>query len=272
MLGKILRIDVDQTDSGKNYAVPGDNPYVSDSSFIPEIWAYGLRNPWKISFDRENGDLFIADVGQNLWEEVNHQPSSSTGGENYGWRLMEGKERKTHLRTIYQKSSTNTIVTGTHCFDPEDCTIDPSLTMPILEYEHVNGACSVTGGYIYRGSKQTNSNLQGVYIYGDFCSGDFWGAEQDEDGNWTNTLVKQASGLLISSFGEKKSTGQIFVADYATGSIYVIDQCRDKKNYYFKFPKRTCKFISRRQNRIQKYCKRQQVFRKCKNTCSNPTC
>lgn len=251
MLGKILRIDVDNIDTGKNYAVPADNPFVSDPSFLPEIWAYGLRNPWKISFDKKNGDLFIADVGQNQWEEVNYQPASSTGGENYGWRLME----------------------GTHCYIPEVCTIDPSLTMPILEYEHVGGACSVTGGYVYRnGKNKRNKSLRGVYIYGDFCSGDFWGARKDENGEWSNTLIKESSGVFISTFGQNKRNGQVFVADYMTGAIYRVQRCWDNKNFFYIEPKRTCKFIGRRENRIKKFCKESEVYDNCKNTCSNPTC
>src|SRR6266498_2339364 len=128
LLGKILRIDV----SALPYRVPPSNPFVNTAGARPEIWAYGLRNPWRFTFDRTTGDLLIADVGQGDWEEVDVQPATSIGGENYGWRRME----------------------GTHCYPPgtTNCQ-DPSFTMPILEYSHAGGACSITGGYRYHGAK-----------------------------------------------------------------------------------------------------------------------
>jgi len=186
MLGKILRIDVDNASNGKNYAVPSDNPFVSDSNSLDEIWAYGLRNPWKISFDSSTGDLFIADVGQNEWEEVNYQSSTSSGGENYGWRLMEGN----------------------HCYNPETNCDSEGLKMPILEYAHVDNACSVTGGYRYRGKR---TKMVGTYFYGDYCNGHIWGATMEENGTWTTELVKESSGLFITSFGED-ILGHIYVA------------------------------------------------------------
>ena len=129
LLGKVLRIDVDSTDPGLNYAVPPSNPFFGSPPTLPEIWAYGLRNPWRFSFDRGTGDLFIGDVGQNAVEEIDFQPAASPGGENYGWRLMEGSS----------------------CFNPPTNCNDGSLILPILEYSHFLG-CSVTGGYVYRGS------------------------------------------------------------------------------------------------------------------------
>src|SRR5262249_48071466 len=126
LLGKIIRIDVD---SGPPYAIPPTNPLVNTPGARGEIWAFGLRNPWRFSFDRATGDLLIADVGQNAWEEVNFQPSASAGGANYGWRRME----------------------GFHCFNPSSNCSLPSLTQPVLEYSHALG-CSVTGGFRYRGS------------------------------------------------------------------------------------------------------------------------
>ena len=125
-LGKILRIDVDSTSNGNNYAIPSDNPFVSNQNALDEIWSYGLRNPWRISFDLIKGNLWIADVGQGDREEINFQRRSSTGGENYGWNVMEGN-------ICYQ--------TG--------CNVnDSSLTRPVLDYKHVNGQCSVTGGFV----------------------------------------------------------------------------------------------------------------------------
>jgi glucose/arabinose dehydrogenase len=139
LLGKILRIDVA---SGFPFAVPADNPFVGVGGAREEIWSYGLRNPWRFSFDRLTGDLFIGDVGQSSWEEVDFQPAGSAGGENYGWRLMEGSS----------------------CFNPSTDCNNGTLTLPIREYDHTVG-CSVTGGYRYRGS--ANFDLEGFYFYGD---------------------------------------------------------------------------------------------------------
>jgi glucose/arabinose dehydrogenase len=137
LLGKILRIDVD---AGSPYANPPDNPFVANLSAKPEIWALGLRNPWRFSFDRLTGDLFIADVGQDTYEEVDFQQASSGGGENYGWRLMEGN----------------------HCYNPSTGCNDGSLTLPVIEYDHSLGNCSITGGYRYRGALY--SGLTGIYF------------------------------------------------------------------------------------------------------------
>ena len=140
LLGKILRIDVD---SSFPYAIPSGNPFVGNPLARDEIWALGLRNPWRFSFDRLTGDLFIADVGQGSWEELNFQLVKSSGGENYGWRMMEGSQ----------------------CFNPPANCNDGTLTLPILEYDHTLG-CSITGGFRYRGN--SNPQLYGIYIYGDF--------------------------------------------------------------------------------------------------------
>ncbi len=249
MLGKLLRIDVDQTSNGKNYVVPSDNPFVSTSDAIPEIWAFGLRNPWKISFDQSNGDLFIADVGQNLWEEINYQPNDSTGGENYGWRLMEGY----------------------HCYNPEtDCEVGTSarLTYPVMEYGHIDGACSVTGGYMYRGSRK---KLLGSYYFGDYCNGSIWAGKM-QNGSWTYDLVKESSGLYISSFGEDVD-GNHYVADIIGGSIYKLDVCFDDKTFYYNNKtNKTCKWIRKNRRRTERLCKKSGVYKNCKATCRNPTC
>ncbi len=142
LLGALLRIDVD---GGDPYAIPPDNPFVDQQGARGEIWAYGLRNPWRFSFDAPEGLLYIADVGQNSWEEVNVEQATSPG-LNYGWRLME----------------------GTHCFNPPADCVQPDLELPVLEYDHAEG-CSVTGGYVYRGSSLPD--LQGHYFYADFCAG-----------------------------------------------------------------------------------------------------
>ena len=182
-------------DQGLPYAIPGDNPFVSDPGARDEIWALGLRNPWRFSFDRLTGDLFIADVGQNAWEEVSFEPLASGGGRNYGWRRMEGN----------------------HCFDPAASCDDGSLVPPILEYPHSLG-CSVTGGYRYRGASMPEHF--GTYFHGDFCSGRIWGATQNvETGAWTSTELLD-SELLISTFGEDEE-GELYVADLG-GTVYRI--------------------------------------------------
>jgi glucose/arabinose dehydrogenase len=182
ILGTLLRIDV----SGDSAVVPADNPFVSREAARPEIWAYGLRNPWRFSFDRLTGDLWIADVGQNQWEEINVQPAASPGGENYGWPIME----------------------GTRCFEANSCD-QTGLTLPVAEYNHSLG-CSVTGGYVYRGAAQPA--LQGAYFYGDYCTGRIWGLAPGAGNTW------QAAELLhsdaqISSFGETEA-GELLVVDY----------------------------------------------------------
>ena len=194
LLGAILRIDVEGEEAGAGYAVPEDNPLVGTAGAREEIWAYGLRNPWRFSFDRSTGDLYIADVGQNAYEEINFQPASSQGGENYGWNVMEGM----------------------HCFIPADCDTG-GLTLPVAEYAHGAGDCSVTGGFVYRGERYPE--LQGIYVYGDFCSGRIWGLRQADDA-WENELLLE-SGLQISAFGEDED-GELYVADYG-GAVHRIE-------------------------------------------------
>ena len=191
LLGKMLRIDID---GALPYAIPSDNPFVSTPGARPEIWALGLRNPWRFSFDRVTGELFIADVGQSAREEVNHQPASSGGGENYGWRRME----------------------GTLCFNPSSGCNDGSLTLPILEYGRELG-CSITGGYRYRG--WVHPSLRGVYFYGDFCSGRIWGAESD--GQAWSSEVLLSTARTITTFGEDEA-GEVYVTGF-DGTLYRIE-------------------------------------------------
>ena len=190
-LGKLLRIDV----STLPYRIPPSNTFVNTAGARAEIWAYGLRNPWRFTFDRNTGDLFIADVGQDLWEEVDLQPATSIGGENYGWRRME----------------------ATHCFNPTANCQDSSFTLPILEYSHAGGACSITGGYRYHGAKYPR--LHDIYFYGDFCSGAIFGARQQSNGTWTSQLLL-STRMAISSFGED-ANGEIYVIDW-NGGVYQI--------------------------------------------------
>lgn len=189
LLGKILRIDVNDFEFDRPYRIPEDNPYSRDLRFAPEIWAYGLRNPWRFSFDRATGDLYIGDVGQNQWEEVNFQPADSVGGENYGWAAYEASHR--YLGD-----------------EPED-----EVVMPIAEYNHSLG-CSITGGYVYRG--EAIPELQGAYLYSDYCSGRIWAAYRDAEGNWQSGQIMD-TGMSISSFGEDED-GELYLVNYG-GSI-----------------------------------------------------
>jgi glucose/arabinose dehydrogenase len=189
LLGKILRIDVDRPP----YAIPSTNPFASRPGARGEIWAYGLRNPWRFSFDRDTGDLWIGDVGQNLWEEVDLQPAASGGGEDYGWRIME----------------------GTHCFNPSTNCSRVGLVLPILEYGHSLG-CSITGGYRYRGARFPR--LRGIYFYGDYCSGTIWGATQGGGGAWSSRAMLPTS-IAITSFGEDAG-GELYLVDGSKGVLY----------------------------------------------------
>lgn len=190
LLGKMLRIDV-ESDPGR-LRIPPDNPFLANSSYRPEIWAVGLRNPWRFSFDRSTGDLWIADVGQDRAEEVNFQPAASRGGENYGWNPMEG------LQCLH-----------------DGCTSD-GFVLPVAEYEHTDG-CAVIGGFVYRG--KLFDDLRGIYFYADHCSGYMWGL-RGESGPWVSRLLLQA-GFSISAFGEDE-TGELFLAAHGNGEIYRI--------------------------------------------------
>ncbi len=189
LLGKILRIDV----NGDPYAVPADNPFVNQAGARSEIWAYGLRNPWRFSFDRATGDLYIADVGQGAIEEVDFQPAASRGGENYGWRLAEGSQ----------------------CYNPRDNCDTSNLVMPIAEYSHDFG-CSITGGYVYRG--QEFPVLVGQYLFADYCTGIVWATARDASGTWHTRQVGKFDDT-ISSFGED-AVGELYVVGHGSGTIY----------------------------------------------------
>ena len=193
LLGKLLRIDVN---NGTPYGIPQDNPFLRMLSARGEIWAFGLRNPWRFSFDRQTGDLFIGDVGQDRYEEVDFQPRASRGGENYGWRQMEGK----------------------HCYNPPSNCNPGGLTMPILEYPHGSNEenCSITGGYRYRGS--AIASLSGAYIYGDYCSGRIFRA-RPVNGKWTVAPLADTN-FNLSTFGED-AAGELYVSDLS-GAVYKI--------------------------------------------------
>lgn len=184
LLGKLIRLNVDNPISGS--IIPADNPFVNDPNTLSEIWALGLRNPWRIAFDSVTGNLFIADVGQAEFEEVNFQPANSKGGENYGWNIAEGPA----------------------CFNSSTCNMN-GLTPPIASYDHTEG-CSITGGQVYRGSLYPD--LAGRYLYGDFCTGRIWSA-QNVNNNWQIEILREnGSGML--TFGEDQS-GNIYLSTSA---------------------------------------------------------
>lgn len=242
MLGKLLRIDVDNTSDQKRYAIPGDNPFINDENFLDEIWAYGLRNPWRISFDTKTANLHIADVGQNAWEEVNFQSVNSAGGQNYGWNIAEGR----------------------HCFKDECNVEDPKLTWPILEYSHDEGDCSITGGHVHRNK---DKNLKGKYFYGDYCSGKIWSAKKKK-GKIEVELMHSDTGYRITSFG-RDNFGDLYVIDL-NGKMAKIQSCKDVKKFKrtFKNEEVTCKKISDMSDKkIARYCKKNIVKKKCIHTC-----
>ena len=193
LLGKILRIDVDH---GDPYAIPPDNPYAHTAGARKEIWASGLKNPWRFAFDRMTGDLYISDVGRDRWEEIDVQSHDSPGGENYGWRLMEGPA----------------------CFYlSHGCNPDGALTLPAIQFSHSQG-CAVIGGYVYRG--KDIPALAGNYLYADFCTGKIWGAAKGKDGAWASRLLLD-SDYMITSFGEDDE-GELYIThrDKEDGGVY----------------------------------------------------
>jgi glucose/arabinose dehydrogenase len=187
-LGAILRLDVD---NGDPYTLPADNPFIGVENALPELWAKGLRNPWRMSFDRETGDLYIADVGEAQMEEINFQPADSSGGENYGWNLFEGTWR-------YLGGS------------------DDGMTFPVVEYPHDNGNCSLTGGYVYRGAALPE--LQGKYLFTDYCSGILWTTYRREGDNWYTAQLMDTR-FSITTFGED-NVGELYVGDAREGVVY----------------------------------------------------
>ncbi|MAP81019.1 MAG: cadherin [Aequorivita sp.] len=189
-LGKILRIDVDNTTGGNNYGIPADNPFVGNPNALDEIWAYGLRNPWRFSFDFTDNTIWIADVGQTSIEEIN-RANATDAGLNYGWRCYE----------------------GTQPYNTQNCPPQGDLTFPFAEYSHSNGNCSITGGYVYRGSVYTD--ISGLYFFADFCSGLI--GSVNNAGNITN--YGSFSGSWVS-FGEDVNK-ELYIVDL-NGFIYKV--------------------------------------------------
>ena len=192
LLGKVLRLDVS---TAVTYTIPASNPFTQTAGAKPEIWSYGLRNPWRFSFDQATGELYVADVGQNAWEEVNRRPAGSAGGENYGWPCYEGN----------------------HAYNTLGCPAANTLTMPIFEYEH-DPHVAVTGGYVYRGA--AHPALNGYYFLADYGSSYFWAI------NTSNNAAVPLGSMLgesanPSSFGQDPA-GEVYVSDFNSGTIYVL--------------------------------------------------
>ncbi len=203
-LGKILRIDVD-TDDGAGYTIPPDNPFVNDQTTLSEIWAWGLRNPWRNSFDRLTGDFWIADVGQNSREEINFQPAGSAGGENYGWRCYEGNQP----------------------YNQSDCQDAQNYKFPVFDYAHEGSGCtgSVTGGYVYRGA--LFNEMFGVYIFTDYCTGNVYTIKQTSEG-FEGEQLSNITERRISTFGEDRY-GELYLANKNAGEIYKLTETGDCK-------------------------------------------
>jgi glucose/arabinose dehydrogenase len=199
LLAKILRVDVDTTGAGKAYGIPADNPFLGRSGAEPEIFLTGLRNPWRMSFDRATGDLWIGDVGQNRFEEVDVVRAGSRGGQNFGWNRMEGN----------------------HCYPSGDSCDKTGLAPPVAEYSHAFG-CSVTGGNVYRGNG--SPALAGAYLFADYCSGNVWAIDSRADRATQLTIVAQ-TGRSISSFGEDAG-GELYVTDLAGALLRVVGSAR----------------------------------------------
>lgn len=187
LLGSILRIDVD---NGEPYGIPADNPFVDNANAADEVWTFGWRNPWRFSFDRATGDMYIGDVGQNQWEEISFESADSSGGANYGWNVYE----------------------ASHCYLNDCESILPDAVPPILEYDHGAG-CSITGGYVYRGTALPT--LNGNYLFADFCTGTVWASIQPHE-----MQIVLDSGLSISSFGED-AQGELYIL-HIGGTVYKI--------------------------------------------------
>jgi glucose/arabinose dehydrogenase len=194
LLGKILRIDVD---SGDPYSIPPGNPFAGNKEAAPEIWATGLRNPWRFSFDRSTGDLFIGDVGEQQVEEVNFLAAGDNGA-NFGWRRMEGEL----------------------CFKPSYKCNDGSLVLPVISYHHDYG-CAVIGGYRYRGKRYPD--LTGIYLYADFCTRKIFAAVQKEKGSWESAVAGKSSHP-VTAFGEDEN-GELYLTVFTeeSGMVYVIE-------------------------------------------------
>ncbi len=228
-MGKMLRIDVEHSTPDRAYSIPKDNPFltplqqmtlfgVSEKQFSqihpkakPEIWAYGIRNPWTFSFDRKTGDMYIADIGQNHWEEINFQPASSKGGENYGWKFM----------------------CGSHTFPIEDDKTNPRVgILPIAEYSHVDQGICVIGLGVYRG--KDFPNLDGTYFTADWGSGKVWGVQKDAAGKWQMEELLDLDTALKPTSGGEDEAGNIYVTHATAGYGGPVDPATSERGAVWK--------------------------------------
>jgi glucose/arabinose dehydrogenase len=194
LLGKILRLDVDRASGGRAYAIPADNPFADGAGGAPEVWAYGLRHPFRFSFDRKTGGLYVGDVGQDEWEEIDYG-APGRGGLNFGWDTTEGRR----------------------CYDPPTGCDRTGIAFPIHAYSHEAGN-AVTGGYVYRG--RAVPGLVGTYVFADFGSRELWGLKRDRDGAWRRSvLLRRDEELWIASFGESDA-GELLAVDLVAGVLY----------------------------------------------------
>ncbi len=197
MLGKMLRLNIDT--ENEKYLIPADNPYVNSNDTLKEIWAMGLRNPWRFSFDHVENEIWIADVGQDKYEEINVAKATKSA-LNYGWRCYEGFER----------------------FNTAGCQEEQYYFPPVHAYENkFDIGCSVTGGFVYRGAK--NTSLTGKYIYTDFCTGIIWALHKDQTGSWINEVLLDADNMDFATFGED-NTKELYLAGLASGNLYQLSE------------------------------------------------
>ena len=196
LLGKVIRLDVSNASEAQPYTIPASNPFVGAGDPLDEIWSVGWRNPWRFSFDKLVGDMWIGDVGQGAREEVSFEAVGDPGGKNYGWRCYEGN----------------------NAFNTQGCEDISNYVFPVFDVPSSGGNCSVVGGFVYRGSEY--ANLYGMYIFSDFCSGRFWGLSPDGQGGFSSELLLDNS-MRPSTFGQGEN-GDLFVADLATGTIHKI--------------------------------------------------
>jgi len=196
LLGKVLRIDVSNASAAQPYSIPSSNPFVGAGDPLDEIWSVGWRNPWRFSFDKNTGDMWVGDVGQNAWEEISFEAAGDPGGKNYGWRCYEGD----------------------NAYNTQGCQAISNYVFPAFDYPTSGGNCSAVGGYVYRGSEF--SNLFGKYIFADFCSGRFWALTPDGQGGFTDELLLDNS-MRPSAFGQGEN-GDLFVANWTNGTIHKI--------------------------------------------------
>lgn len=204
LLGKVTRIDVDDLNGNApdcvgvgsgDYSVPAGNPFVGNPNYCDEIWAIGMRNPWRSSFDSLTGDFYMGDVGQGAWEEIDYQPAGTGAGLNYGWRCYEGN----------------------HAYNTSGCGPIGNYIFPIAEFSHTAGHCSVIGGYVYRGSQYPN--MVGRYLATDYCTGYFWDIVSDGQGGWNVTTHTNLATFGFVAFGQA-ANGELYVVNNSNGQIY----------------------------------------------------